>query len=253
MALVIPIHDDRFVRPSENSTRFLRDAWPVTRTTDPRPLRLPGGTPFPVRPRTMDRHGKPARSVMGTHRMVATRPRFIAAGMTGVRRSPSPPLDPLSPAKTVTPHRVASRIRRPIARDQPDPARSSIVRLLFLVLMMQREVQSYPNTSALWPARPKAELFAIGPSALRVRDSSARTAHPEIIMHTLSLAGYVACTLRGDGQGVAELTLLSANTLTKIGVDFLIRPDNSIHQALPYVERRSPLVAHRRSRRRARR
>jgi aspartate racemase len=40
---------------------------------------------------------------------------------------------------------------------------------------------------------------------------------------------------------VAELMLLSANKLTKIGVDFLICPDNTIHQALPYVEQRSPL------------
>jgi|SRR5215475_8264038 len=66
-------------------------------------------------------------------------------------------------------------------------------------------------------------------------------AHPEITMHTLSLAGYVACIRRGDWQGVAELMLLSANKLTKIGVDFLICPDNTIHQALPYVEQRSPL------------
>ena len=66
-------------------------------------------------------------------------------------------------------------------------------------------------------------------------------AHPEITMRTLSLAGYVACIRRGDWQGVAELMLLSANKLTKIGVDFLICPDNTIHQALPYVEQRSPL------------
>src|SRR5215467_13071925 len=64
-------------------------------------------------------------------------------------------------------------------------------------------------------------------------------AHPEITMRTLSLAGYVACIRRGDWQGVVELMLLSANKLTKIGGDFLIRPDNTIQ--LPCVERRSPL------------
>lgn len=35
--------------------------------------------------------------------------------------------------------------------------------------------------------------------------------------------------------------LSSANKLAKIGADFLICPDNTIHQALPYVEPRSPL------------
>ena len=35
--------------------------------------------------------------------------------------------------------------------------------------------------------------------------------------------------------------LSSANKLAKIGADFLICPDNTIHQALPYVEPQSPL------------
>lgn len=35
--------------------------------------------------------------------------------------------------------------------------------------------------------------------------------------------------------------LSSANKLAKIGADFLICPDNTIHQALAYVEPRSPL------------
>jgi aspartate racemase len=66
-------------------------------------------------------------------------------------------------------------------------------------------------------------------------------AHPEITMHTFSLADYMTCVRRGDWQGVTELMLLSANKLAKIGVDFLICPDNTIHQALGYVEPRSPL------------
>jgi aspartate racemase len=40
---------------------------------------------------------------------------------------------------------------------------------------------------------------------------------------------------------VAELMLASAHKLAKIGADFLICPDNTIHQALPWVEPRSPL------------
>jgi aspartate racemase len=66
-------------------------------------------------------------------------------------------------------------------------------------------------------------------------------AHPEISMHTHSLADYVTCLDRGDWQGVGEMMLSSASKLAKIGADFLICPDNTIHQALPYVEPRSPL------------
>jgi len=60
-------------------------------------------------------------------------------------------------------------------------------------------------------------------------------------MHTHSLADYMKCIYRGDWQGVGELMLSSANKLAKIGADFLICPDNTIHQALAYVEPRSPL------------
>jgi aspartate racemase len=66
-------------------------------------------------------------------------------------------------------------------------------------------------------------------------------AHPEISMHTPSLAEYVACLERGDLHGVGELMLASANKLAKIGADLLICPDNTIHQALPLIEARSPL------------
>jgi aspartate racemase len=66
-------------------------------------------------------------------------------------------------------------------------------------------------------------------------------AHPEVSMHTHSLAEYLKCIYRGDGQGVSELMLSSADKLAKIGAGFLICPDNTIHQALPYIEPRSPL------------
>src|ERR1700704_6665538 len=65
--------------------------------------------------------------------------------------------------------------------------------------------------------------------------------HPEVSMHTHSLAEYMKCIYRGDWQGVGELMLSSADKLTRIGADFLICPDNTIHQALPHVEPRSPL------------
>ncbi len=66
-------------------------------------------------------------------------------------------------------------------------------------------------------------------------------AHPEVSMHTHSFADYVKCIDRDDWQGVGELMLVSANKLAETGADFLICPDNTIHQALPFVLPRSPL------------
>jgi aspartate racemase len=66
-------------------------------------------------------------------------------------------------------------------------------------------------------------------------------AHPEVSMHTHSLARYVACLEAGDWTGVGELMLASAHKLAAIGAQFLICPDNTIHQALPGIEARSPL------------
>jgi len=65
--------------------------------------------------------------------------------------------------------------------------------------------------------------------------------HPEISMHNHSLAEYMKCIYRGDWQGVGELMLSSANKLAKTGADFLICPDNTIHEGLPYIASRSPL------------
>jgi aspartate racemase len=65
--------------------------------------------------------------------------------------------------------------------------------------------------------------------------------HPEITMHSHSLAQYVACLSRGDWPGIGELMLSSADKLARTGAEFLVCPDNTIHQALPYVEPRSPL------------
>ena len=66
-------------------------------------------------------------------------------------------------------------------------------------------------------------------------------AHPEVSVHGHSLADYMDRIYRGDWQGVGELMLSSAAKLASIGADFLICPDNTIHQALPAIEARSPL------------
>jgi len=66
-------------------------------------------------------------------------------------------------------------------------------------------------------------------------------AHPEVSMHTPSLADYMSPINRGDWAGVGALMLASAHKLARIGADFLICPDNTIHQALRYVLPTSPL------------
>jgi aspartate racemase len=65
--------------------------------------------------------------------------------------------------------------------------------------------------------------------------------HPEVSMHTHPLGEYMDCIYRNDWPAVADLMLSSANKLAAIGANFLICPDNTIHQALPQVLTRSPL------------
>jgi len=64
--------------------------------------------------------------------------------------------------------------------------------------------------------------------------------HPEVSMHTHALAEYVKCFARDDWAAVGELMLSSSRKLAGAGADFLICPDNTIHQALPSFESRSP-------------
>lgn len=65
--------------------------------------------------------------------------------------------------------------------------------------------------------------------------------HPEVSMHTPSLHRYVECLDAGDREGVAALMLESAHKLARSGADFLVCPDNTIHQAFERVAPRSPL------------
>ncbi len=67
-----------------------------------------------------------------------------------------------------------------------------------------------------------------------------RYGHPEVSMHTHSFAGYMRAIERHDWRAVGELMLASAEKLSKAGSDFLICPDNTIHQALPFIQSRLP-------------
>ncbi|MFC3192743.1 aspartate/glutamate racemase family protein [Marinicella sediminis] len=63
-------------------------------------------------------------------------------------------------------------------------------------------------------------------------------AHPEVSMHTHSLADYVTCLEAADLDGVAALMHSSAEKLIGMGADLLICPDNTIHQALGLIRER---------------
>ena len=66
-------------------------------------------------------------------------------------------------------------------------------------------------------------------------------AHPEVSLHTHALAEYVGPLDSGDMAAVGELMLSSARKLAAAGAEFLICPDNTIHQAMEHVLPRSPL------------
>ena len=68
-----------------------------------------------------------------------------------------------------------------------------------------------------------------------------RHAHPEVTMHTLSLADYMGPIDAGDWRAVGELLLRSVAKLQATGVDLLICPDNTVHPAIDLVLDRSPL------------
>jgi len=66
-------------------------------------------------------------------------------------------------------------------------------------------------------------------------------AHPEVTMHTYSLADYVRHIEAGRWDLVGEMLLSSAEKLRKAGAELLICPDNTVHQALDIVRDHSLL------------
>ena len=65
--------------------------------------------------------------------------------------------------------------------------------------------------------------------------------HPEITIHTPPLSKYMELIKVGNWQGVAEIILSSANILKNAGADFIICPDNTIHEAYELMIDESPL------------
>jgi len=65
--------------------------------------------------------------------------------------------------------------------------------------------------------------------------------HPEVSLHNHPLSEYMEFIKTNDWEGVAGLMLSSSEKLFRAGADFLISPDNTIHQAFSIVAEKSPL------------
>ena len=65
--------------------------------------------------------------------------------------------------------------------------------------------------------------------------------HPEVTMHTHPFSEYMQYIEGGNWDSVAELMLASEENLAKAGADFIICPDNTIHQAFDLVVEKSSL------------
>ena len=60
-------------------------------------------------------------------------------------------------------------------------------------------------------------------------------------MHTPSVAEYVRCLDKHDIEGVGRLMAASAEKLARAGADFLICPDNTIHESFAFATANSSL------------
>ena len=65
--------------------------------------------------------------------------------------------------------------------------------------------------------------------------------HPEASMHTYPLGEYMIHIRSGNWQEIAKLMLSPTRKLADIGADFIICPDNTIHQAFDLVIAESPI------------
>jgi aspartate racemase len=65
--------------------------------------------------------------------------------------------------------------------------------------------------------------------------------HPEITMNSMPMARHMEFIQADDWKGVAGLMLESARKVASAGADFAICPDNTCHQALPYLIPESPI------------
>jgi aspartate racemase len=65
--------------------------------------------------------------------------------------------------------------------------------------------------------------------------------HPQITLNSVPMAEHMRHITRDDWEGVAGLLLDSAARVAAAGADFAICPDNTCHQAFPYLLPKSPI------------
>ncbi|MFX1313030.1 MAG: aspartate/glutamate racemase family protein [Promethearchaeota archaeon] len=65
--------------------------------------------------------------------------------------------------------------------------------------------------------------------------------HPQITMHTHSFSDYMQHIWNGDWKKVAELILASTQIVANAGADFVICPDNTIHQSIDLIKDQMPI------------
>lgn len=65
--------------------------------------------------------------------------------------------------------------------------------------------------------------------------------HPEITIHTPPLIKYMEYIQTRNWEGVAQIMLSSAKILENAGADFVISPDNTIHEAYELMIDKSPI------------
>ncbi|HEX8144529.1 MAG TPA: amino acid racemase [Pyrinomonadaceae bacterium] len=65
--------------------------------------------------------------------------------------------------------------------------------------------------------------------------------HPEVTMNSIPMARHMPFLRDDDWEGVADLMLESAHKVASAGAAFAICPDNTCHQAFPYLVGKSPL------------
>lgn len=65
--------------------------------------------------------------------------------------------------------------------------------------------------------------------------------HPEITMNSVPMAEHMIQIRANNWKAVAEILAASAQKVADVGADFAICPDNTYHQAFPYLIPRSPI------------
>jgi aspartate racemase len=65
--------------------------------------------------------------------------------------------------------------------------------------------------------------------------------HPRMTLDSIPMAEHMPFVRGNDWVGVADLLLNSARAVAAAGADFAICPDNTVHQAFPYLTPRSPI------------